>query len=202
VIHIDDAARAYFIKLLDEHGVEGTGIRMRALSPGGPKADCRLEFCEPDDVSDSDWEIQCEGFSVYIDHQSAPYLDDTEVCYETDGMNARMVIKAPRLKGVPPGESASLVQRVQYVLETEINPQVASHGGKVSLEEVDADGRVILRFGGGCQGCGMVSVTLREGVEKTLRNRLPEVTAVIDATDHDRGENPYYRKGEAGSSVV
>ena len=202
MIRIDDAAQAHFIKLLDEHGVPGSGIRMRAIAPGGPSADCRLEFCEPDDVSDEDWEIECSGFSVFIDQRSAPYLDQTEVYFERDGANARMVIKAPKLKGVPPDGDAGLVQRVQYILETEINPQVASHGGRVSLQEVDAEGRVVLRFGGGCQGCGMVGVTLREGVEKTLRARLPEITAVIDATDHASGHSPYYKPGEAGRSVA
>lgn len=202
MIRIDEAAQAHFIKLLEEHGVAGTGIRMRAVAPGGPKADCRLEFCEPEDVADDDWEIECAGFSVYIDAQSAPWLDQAEVSFEQEGVNARMVIKAPRLKASAPGDDASLVQRVQFLLDTEINPQVAAHGGRVSLEQVDAEGRVVLRFGGGCQGCGMVGVTLREGIEKTLRTRLPEITAVVDATDHARGENPYFRQGQQGSSVV
>ena len=202
MIRIEAAARDYFLKLLAEHDVEGTGVRMRAMAPGTPKADCRLEFCEPEDVDDMDWEIECEGFSVFIDQASAPFLDGAEVNFEADGMQGRMVIKAPKLKGVPPGSDAGLVERVQYVIDTEVNPQVASHGGRVSLVEVDAQGVVVLRFGGGCQGCGMVGVTLREGVEKTLRQRVPEVTAVVDATDHQSGVAPYYKRGEDGHSPV
>jgi Fe/S biogenesis protein NfuA len=64
----------------------------------------------------------------------------------------------------------------------------------VSIEQITAENAVVLRFGGGCHGCGMVDVTLREGVEVTLRQRVPEVTAVIDATDHDSGSNPYYKR--------
>jgi len=80
------------------------------------------------------------------------------------------------------------------LLESEINPQVASHGGKVSLVEVTDEGVVLLRFGGGCHGCGMVDATLRGGVERTLKERVPEVTGVADATDHSTGENPYMRR--------
>lgn len=202
MISVESTAQSYFLKLLAEHDVNGTGVRMRAIAPGTPNADCRLEFCEPEDVSDADWEIQCEGFSVYIDQSSAPFLDGAEVSFEDDGVQGRMVIKAPKLKGTPPDAEASMVERVQYVIDTEVNPQVASHGGRVSLVEVDAEGVVVLRFGGGCQGCGMVSVTLREGVEKTLKARVPEVSAVVDVTDHASGAAPYYKRGEDGRSPV
>src|SRR3546814_17315853 len=77
------------------------------------------------------------------------------------------------------------------LFRSEINPQLAQHRGNVALEEVTADGVVVLRFGGGCHGCGMVDVTLKQGIEKTLREKVPGVTAVRDATDHDTGEAPY-----------
>ena len=80
------------------------------------------------------------------------------------------------------------------MLENEINPQLASHGGRVALEELTADGAVVLRFGGGCHGCGMVDVTLKQGIETTLKTRLPEISAVRDATDHDSGARPYYQR--------
>jgi Fe/S biogenesis protein NfuA len=103
-------------------------------------------------------------------------------------------VKAPKLKGAPPGAEASVVERVRYVLESEINPSLASHKGHVQLEAVTGEGDVVLRFGGGCHGCGMVETTVREGIEKTLKARVPEVRAVVDATDHDTGENPYIRR--------
>jgi Fe/S biogenesis protein NfuA len=100
------------------------------------------------------------------------------------------------LRGQVPGAEASLIDRIRYVIESEINPQLASHGGRVSLREVTAEGIVVLQFGGGCHGCGMVDKTLRGGVETTLKMRVPEVTGVADATDHATGSRPYYR-GEA-----
>ncbi|HXV12696.1 MAG TPA: NifU family protein [Candidatus Krumholzibacteria bacterium] len=82
-------------------------------------------------------------------------------------------------------------RRVQQVLDTVINPAVASHGGVVRLLDV-ANNTVFLEFGGGCQGCGMVSVTLKYGVERTIRDEVPEVGAIMDTTDHAAGRNPYY----------
>ncbi|MEC7611520.1 MAG: NifU family protein, partial [Pseudomonadota bacterium] len=83
-------------------------------------------------------------------------------------------------------------ERINYVLHTEVNPSLASHGGMVSLVEVVDESVAVLQFGGGCQGCGMVDLTLKEGVEKTLLDQLPQLTAVKDVTDHSVKENAYY----------
>ena len=77
------------------------------------------------------------------------------------------------------------------MLETKLNPGIASHGGRVSLVTID-DGIAVLQFGGGCQGCGMINVTLKDGVEKTLLEDVPELKGVRDVTDHTAGSNPYY----------
>ena len=90
-------------------------------------------------------------------------------------------------------DSADLAEKVAWILEAEINPGLASHGGMVTLETITEANEVVLRFGGGCHGCGMVSVTLQQGIEKTLKEHFPEVTAIIDATDHATGDNPYYK---------
>ena len=81
--------------------------------------------------------------------------------------------------------------RVQAVLRDEINPAVASHGGYIDLVGVEQN-QVFLRMGGGCQGCGMATATLRQGVEKILRRAVPEIGAILDTTDHAAGTNPYY----------
>jgi Fe-S cluster biogenesis protein NfuA len=80
---------------------------------------------------------------------------------------------------------------VQKILDTEINPAVASHGGWVELIDVKKN-EVFIRMGGGCQGCGMADVTLKQGVEKTIRQQIPEIGAIMDTTDHASGRNPYY----------
>ena len=95
--------------------------------------------------------------------------------------------KSPGLSG--------LAARVQEALDTHVNPMVDQHGGKVLLIDVQ-DGRVQLEFGGGCQGCGMVDVTLKQGVETMLLAAVPEITEIVDETDHAAGTAPYYQPGE------
>ena len=89
-------------------------------------------------------------------------------------------------------DDAPLIERVEYQLQATINPQLASHGGKVSLMEITDDGFAILQFGGGCNGCSMVDVTLKEGIEKELLATFPELKGVRDLTEHQRGEHSFY----------
>lgn len=191
MIQISDTAQAHFLRLLQTQGGDAIGIRLAAIDPGTPRADARLEFCEAADLSGDEWVVECDGFSLYVDGPSVPFLDGAEIDISAGNAGSQLTIRAPRIKGEVPGEAASLVEKVRWLIESEINPQLASHGGRVALEEIDADGVVVLRFGGGCHGCGMADVTLKQGIEKTLRARIPEITAVRDATDHASGHAPY-----------
>jgi Fe/S biogenesis protein NfuA len=191
MINISESAQDYFRHLLQTQGGEAIGIRVSAVHPGTPKADARLEFCESGDLLGDEWSLDCQGFTLFVDAPSVPFLDSAEIDYLTQATGGQLTIRAPRIKGDAPKADASVVERVQYLLDSEINPMLAAHKGQVSLEEVTAEGVVRLRFGGGCHGCGMVDVTLKQGIEKTLMERIPEVTAVRDATDHATGEAPY-----------
>ena len=201
MIHISDSAQNYFRKLIATQGGGDLGIRVRVRNPGSPAADCELEFCEAGERNGDDWVIECAGFSLYVDSASAPWLDTAQIDYKPTATGGELNIHAPKLRGHAPDADASLAIRVQYLLEAEINPKLASHGGRVRLESVSAENEVVLRFGGGCQGCGMADVTLKQGVEKTLRAHFPEITAVRDATDHSAGHQPYYQ-GHEGKSAV
>lgn len=191
MINISESAQTYFRHLLASQGGDAIGIRVSAVHPGTPKADARLEFCESGDLLGDEWALDCEGFTLFVDAPSVRFLDGAQVDYLTQATGGQLTIKAPRIKGETPGEDSSIVERVQYLLDSEINPMLAAHKGQVSLEEVTADGVVRLRFGGGCHGCGMVDVTLKQGIEKTLMERIPGITAIRDATDHATGEAPY-----------
>ncbi len=90
---------------------------------------------------------------------------------------------------------------VEALFRDEINPMVARHGGKVELVDVQ-EATVVVRMMGGCQGCGMATVTLRQGIETALRQAVPAVRGVRDITDHASGRNPYYPSGAAGASAV
>ena len=92
--------------------------------------------------------------------------------------------------------SEELRGKVQELIDTMINPAIAGHGGYVDLIDVQ-DNRVYLQMGGGCQGCGAADVTLKSGIERLIRDELPEVVEVLDTTDHASGANPYYTPGKA-----
>ena len=91
--------------------------------------------------------------------------------------------------------SAELKTRVQELIDTMINPAVAGHGGFVELIDV-TDNRVYLQMGGGCQGCGAADVTLKSGIERLIKEEIPEIEEVLDTTDHAAGSNPYYVPGK------
>jgi Fe/S biogenesis protein NfuA len=92
--------------------------------------------------------------------------------------------------------SDELRSKVQDLIDTMINPAIAGHGGFVDLIDVQ-DNRVYLQMGGGCQGCGAADVTLKSGIERLIKDELPEVVEVLDTTDHASGTNPYYTSGKA-----
>jgi len=191
MIQISESAQAHFRKLIEREADPHLGVRLSAVHPGTPRADVRLEFAGLDDLRGDEWAVDCAGFTLWLDAASVPFLDGAEIDYTARATGGQLQIRAPRIKGAAPGDSASLVQRVQWVVETEINPQLARHRGHVAVEDVSADGVVSLRFGGGCHGCGLVDVTMKNGIERTLREKVPEVTAVRDATDHASGAAPY-----------
>jgi Fe/S biogenesis protein NfuA len=197
MINISESAQTHFRKLIEREAQPGLGVKLSAVHPGTARADVRLEFAEPTELQGDEWALDCEGFTLWLDSASVAYLDGAEIDYETQSTGGQLQIRAPKIKGEVPGDSASLVERVRWVVENEINPQLAQHRGHVSVQEVTADGAVFLRFGGGCHGCGMADVTLKQGIEKTLLEKVPGVTAVRDATDHDTGAAPYIPRDAA-----
>ena len=197
MIQISESAQAHFRRLIEREDLPGMGVRLAAVHAGLPNADVRLEFAEPRDLQGDEWAVDCEGFTLWVDAASVPFLDGAEIDYTTLATGGQLQIRAPKIKGEAPADSASLVERVRWIVEHEINPQLAQHRGHVAVQEVTGDGVVVLRFGGGCHGCGMADVTLKQGIEKTLLSRVPGITAVRDATDHATGDAPYMPRDAA-----
>jgi Fe/S biogenesis protein NfuA len=192
MIEVSRNAQKYFKRLIDQQDTPGLGMRISVLEPGTPKASCDLQFCPQGEHEATDQGVEFSDFNLYVAQDSAEWLTEAEIDFEQDHSGGQLSIKAPNIKGNTPGEEAELSDRVAWILETEINPGLASHGGKVALQEITTDMVVVLQFGGGCHGCGMADVTLKQGIEKALKGHFPEITAVTDATDHTSGENPYY----------
>ncbi|OEY67677.1 Fe-S biogenesis protein NfuA [Marinobacter sp. X15-166B] len=193
LVTVTDSARDYLAQLIEKQDVEGMGVRIFVTQPGTKHAETCLAYCPPNEIVATDEQVDLEKFILYLDHNSVPFLEEAYVDYSKDQMGGQLTIKAPNAKVPNVDENAPLADRINYVLASEINPSLASHGGEVSLVEV-VDGSVaVLLFGGGCQGCSAVSLTLQQGVEKTLVERVPEITAVRDATDHSVKDNAYYQ---------
>lgn len=191
-ITISSAAQAHFRKLLDQQE-EGTNIRIFVVNPGTPNAECGVSYCPPSAVEPTDCEMKYDTFSAFVDEISLPFLEDAEIDFITDDMGTQLTLKAPNAKMRKVADDAPLIERVDYVIQTQINPQLASHGGRITLIEITDEGEAILQFGGGCNGCSMVDVTLKEGVEKQLLAQFEgELKGVKDVTEHQRGEHSYY----------
>lgn len=191
-ITITDAAHDYLADLLSKQSTPGIGIRVFITQPGTPYAETCIAYCKPGEQKPEDTPLGLASFTAWIDAVSEPFLEDAVVDYATDRMGGQLTIKAPNAKVPMVNEDSPLNERINYYLQTEINPGLANHGGQVSLVDVVEEGIAVLRFGGGCQGCGQADFTLKEGIEKTLLERIPELKGVRDVTDHSNRENAYY----------
>jgi Fe/S biogenesis protein NfuA len=191
-ITITDAAHDYLADLLSKQNTPGIGIRVFITQPGTQYAETCIAYCKPGEQKAEDTALGLASFTAWIDAVSEPFLDDAVVDYAPDRMGGQLTIKAPNAKVPMVNEDSPINESISYYLQTEINPGLASHGGEVSLIDVVEDGIAVLKFGGGCQGCGQVDLTLKEGIEKTLLERIPELKGVRDVTDHSIKENAYY----------
>jgi Fe/S biogenesis protein NfuA len=202
MIEITPTAQKYFQRLIEQQDEEGLGLRITVNHAGTPGAGCDLQFCPQGQNMDDDTVVGFDGFNLFVAKASERWLEKAEIDFEEDSTGGQLTIKAPGIKGDEPGSEASIEDRVSWILQTEINPALASHGGRVALVEVTEAKEVILQFGGGCQGCGMADVTMKQGIEQTLTRHIPEINAVKDVTDHDSGTNPYYAGSAHGESAV
>ena len=202
MIKVSDSAQKYFSHLIGQQDEEGLGLRISVNHPGTPGASCDLQFSPEGQRRDDDRIVEFESFNMFVAAASEQWLGDAEIDFEEDDTGGQLTIRAPGIKGSEPSADADMTQRINWLLETEINPALASHGGQVSLVEITEKLEVILQFGGGCQGCGMADVTLKQGIEQTLTRNIPEITAVLDVTDHQSGTNPYYAGDATGESVI
>ena len=192
---ITASAQEYLRDLLAKQDTAGIGVRIFVENAGTPRAECCMAYSAPDDVNPQDLKIDYPDFPAFIDAPSAPYLRDAVIDYNKDRFGGQLTFKAPNSKVPRVGADASLEERIAYVLQAEINPGLAAHGGNVALVELYEDKEhgltAVLQFGGGCQGCSAVDMTLKQGVETTLKAQLPELARVIDKTDHTQRDQAY-----------
>lgn len=191
-VTITDSAQDYLGELLDKQDAEGMGIRMFVANPGTPQAETCIAYSRPGEEQEGDIQVDYQRFPAYFEERSLAFLEDAKVDYSPDRMGGQLTIRAPNSKMPQVNDDSPIEDRINYVLYNDINPGLASHGGNVSLEKFTEDGYAVLKFGGGCQGCSSVDLTLKEGVEKTLMEKLPDLKGVRDMTDHTDTTNAYF----------
>lgn len=172
--------------------IEITGIK-------GTQFVYELSFMPVSDQKDTDERYAYGELTVLIPKKDAENLDGATLSLGSDPANPALAIDNPNQPATPlmntgsiPGDLVGpLADKVQQVIERQVNPAIAGHGGAAKLVSVD-DRTAYLQLMGGCQGCGMAAVTLKQGIERILKDAIPELLAVEDVTDHASGTDPYY----------
>ena len=164
-------------------------------SSAAPRFD--LTLVDMSERRDDEQEVDGGGFTVLVKEADVLVLDGATVDFvdrvNESGFEVKPKADTAKAPGAPGREgepTGALADRVRDVLDSQVNPAIAAHGGMISLIDVE-DTDVYVEMSGGCQGCALSRMTLRQGVERMLREAVPELTAVHDITDHDSGENPY-----------
>jgi Fe/S biogenesis protein NfuA len=194
VITVTPAAQTKIVELLAQQGRAGLMLRAAIAGRGPGGFQYRLGFVGDEERRADDQAIDGGGFTLLVDAESAPNLEGASVDYVDGPQGSGFKIDNPN-----PLWRDETARAVQAVLDQDINPAVAAHGGWVTLLEVK-DEVAYIQLGGGCQGCGMVDVTLKQGIEVRIREAVPAIREIIDSTDHAGGKNPYYQPAKGGRS--
>ena len=189
-----DRARDMVSSFMDteEDGLQALRIAVDG-SPFAPSYE--LTLVDAETRAEADVEVDAGVFTVLVDEGSVKRLDGAVVDFvETIQESGFQITPDPdafKSEMDDDGPSGELAERVSQVLDTEINPAIAAHGGEIKLRDVQGT-EIFIEMAGGCQGCAMSRMTLRQGVERMVSQSVPEVTAIHDVTDHASGDNPYF----------
>ena len=192
-ITFTEAAQARVTAFLEGQGTAGLVLRVAIQGRTAGGFQYAVGITDASGRHDDDVVIDAGSFTVVVDPDSLRDLRGTSIDYVDTGAGGGLQINNPN-----PVWRDPLALRVQAIIDTQINPSVASHGGWIELLGV-TDNKAFIRLGGGCQGCGMADVTLKQGIETMIVAGIPEITQVIDETDHAAGENPYFRPAKGAA---
>jgi len=179
-----------------EDAPETLALRVEITGAKGVEFTYDLSFEEIGAAAEDDHRYQVGALTVLIPAASVERLRGAELDLPRTAAQGGLVIRNPNrpdpLAGVDLHLEGTIAEQVTQLLEQSINPSLDAHGGYATLVGVDEDNRVFLTMGGGCQGCAMSAMTLRDGIDRAIRDAIPEVTDIVDATEHAAGENPFY----------
>ena len=190
MITLTDGAREVVRSYMDQSDGEFTALRI-SIAGGTPLSpDFELTLVGPDDIRESEQKVDLGDLTIVIEEESRPRLEGATVDFVQRVNESGFEVSLAKTAKLPTLDGP-LAERVKTVLDAEINPAIATHGGSITLVGVE-DTEIYLEMGGGCQGCAMSRMTLRQGVERMVRQAVPEVTVIHDVTDHASGENPFF----------
>ncbi len=192
MIEFTEAARERILAFFAEEEGSGLAVRVSVQNPSPVAPEYEMSVIELEDIEECDERHSVNGFDLVVDLESARILQDTRIDWVESIEGSGFKFDKPNIK--PLGSdplTGPLVERVQRVIDEHINPGVATHGGAVRLVDI-RDGIVYLQMGGGCQGCGMASVTLTQGIKQVFTKLVPEIVDIQDVTDHAAGTDPYF----------
>ena len=192
MITLTDKALEVVRGYIDQGDGGVTALRI-GISGGTPLSpDFELTLVGADDIGESEREVKVGDLTIIVQEEFVPRLEGATVDFVQRVNESGFEVKlAATAQPARPTLEGPLAERVKTVLDTEINPAIASHGGTITLVGVE-NTEIYLEMGGGCQGCAMSRMTLRQGVERMVRQAVPEVTVIHDVTDHASGENPFF----------
>ena len=190
-ISITEIALKKIVDSKEKLGLPVKGLRVRANPRSPLRADFSLRFVPAEEAeSPTDSIHSFDGIDLYIASDSAPYVEGATIDFVFSLLSSDFKVEAPLRKlDTPEGRLAA---QIQQVLDEEINPSLATHGGGAVLIDVK-NSIVFLELTGGCQGCSMAGATMKDGIETSIRARFPEIQEVRDVTKHANGMNPYVR---------
>ncbi len=190
MIKMSELAQKKVIDAINECEEPVLGIRITADAKSPFQVEYGIQFMPPDGKLPGDDVVKFNRFDVYINENDARFLEGATIDYENSLMGSGFRFKTQ--PNIPKEYRGTMAEKVLQVIEQEINPSIAGHGGYINLIDVK-ENNVYIEMGGGCQGCGMSQVTLRRGVVSSIKRAVPEIEEIIDITDHDSGVNPYYK---------
>ena len=192
-ISVSDKAQEYFLKIITKQKMDGLAIRLTATNVGTPGVQCGILYCPKEYITPNDEHFQMKGFEIVIDQSVSEYLDDSiiDLSKNDDGEDL-LTFHAPNLNKLDLPADATMFDRLKKFIDSTVSPSLAAHGGAVSLVEVTDDGIVKVKFTGGCLGCSMVGVTLKEGIQTQLNQAFPGmIKDVVDVTEHEVTDKTY-----------
>ncbi len=185
-IEITETAVSFLNESIKKENNNKLNLYISVVYPQTQYAHVNIFFCKEEDINQKDIKIIIEDIILFIDYKSYKYLNGSKI----DIKNNKLSINAPNMS--IKNDTKTIEEKIKSLFENEINTILSQHGGYIELVNIENNDTIIIKFHGGCQGCGMVNYTLKNYIDKTIKKKFPQIKDIKDATMHDIKYNPYF----------